>query len=117
MKISFRDITLNVDKELQFSLLDIYGVGLYKVQYVLSRSGIGFPYFFSNLNNYFYAVIHYWLKNLAIYKVRVQRKISLNLTKLVDIQCYRGVRYNLNLPMRGQRTRTNAGTQRRRKKI
>lgn len=46
------------------------------------------------------------------YKVEgeLRKEISMNIKRLVDIGCYRGIRHSLNLPVRGQRTRTNART-------
>ena len=42
----------------------------------------------------------------------LRREISLNIKRLMDIACYRGIRHRRNLPVRGQRTRTNARTRR-----
>jgi len=53
------------------------------------------------------------LKNLNLSEVRLQRFVKNNIKNLIDINSYVGVRHSLNLPVRGQRTRTNAGTMRR----
>jgi len=45
-------------------------------------------------------------------QVRILRKISVNINKLIDHRIYKGMRHMLHLPVRGQRTRTNANTQR-----
>jgi len=54
----------------------------------------------------------YLLKGLVASDARIKRVIENNITKLITIDSYRGSRHKLTLPVRGQRTRTNAGTQR-----
>lgn len=53
------------------------------------------------------------LKNLSLSEVRLERLVRTNIKNLIDINSYAGARHSLNLPVRGQRTRTNAGTMRR----
>jgi len=108
----FRDFTLNADKEIRFSLKNIYGIGLYKAQWVTAKLGLSFPYFFNNLNHYNYSILFYLLKNLIISDVRIKRFVELDISNLVNISSYKGIRHNLCLPVNGQRTRTNARTQR-----
>ena len=118
MNILFRDVPLNINKELRSSLLSVYGVGVHKAELAVCKAGIGYPFFFSNLNTYYYFVVQYVLKLLVVNDVRIKRKFTININKLVDISAYRGLRHKLCLSVRGQRTRTNASTQRskRRKK-
>jgi small subunit ribosomal protein S13 len=56
------------------------------------------------------------LRELIDKEVRVEgdlrREVSLNIKRLMDIGCYRGLRHRRNMPVRGQRTRTNARTRR-----
>jgi len=52
------------------------------------------------------------LKRFTLSEVRLKRLIDTNIKNLIDIQSYRGKRHSLFLPVRGQRTRTNAGTRR-----
>lgn len=50
------------------------------------------------------------LKHVALSEVRLKRVILTNIKNYIDMNSYRGVRHSLFLPVRGQRTRTNAGT-------
>ncbi len=52
------------------------------------------------------------LKYFTLSEVRLKRVVSTNIKNLIDIQSYKGLRHSLFLPVRGQRTRTNAGTRR-----
>jgi len=65
------------------------------------------------LNFYNFSIIFFLLKNLSLSEVRLQRIVRNNIKNLIDINSYAGARHSLNLPVRGQRTRTNAGTMRR----
>lgn len=112
MNLLFRDTPLSLDKELKASLLSIYGVGYRKASVAIARSGLPFLIFFSNVNIYSYNLINYVLKILVRNDARIKRKITVNINKLIDSESYRGVRHKLNLSVRGQRTRTNAATQR-----
>ena len=51
------------------------------------------------------------LKATVISSARISRIVLVNINKLIDNETYRGIRHKLNLPTRGQRTRTNARTQ------
>jgi small subunit ribosomal protein S13 len=112
MNILFRDTPLSVNKELRFMFISIYGVGLHKSNLALSKVGIAYPFFYQNLNSYLYFLIQYILKILVVNDARIRRKIFININKLIDIDAYRGIRHKFGLPVRGQRTRTNAATQR-----
>lgn len=108
----FRDITLTEIKEIRASLKQIYGVGWYKSNLISSKLGLSNPFFSSNLNEYYIYVILFLLKGLILSDTKIKRVIDNNITRLININCYRGIRHSLTLPVRGQRSRTNAGTQR-----
>lgn len=65
------------------------------------------------MNFYNFSIVFFLLKNLSLSEVRLQRIVRNNIKNLIDINSYAGARHMLNLPVRGQRTRTNAGTMRR----
>jgi len=77
------------------------------------KLGLAYPFFINNLNFYNFSVIFFLLKNLTLSEVRLKRYVANNIKFLRDINSYKGVRHSLHLPVRGQRTRTNAGTMRR----
>jgi small subunit ribosomal protein S13 len=70
------------------------------------------PFSSRNLNHYNINIILFLLKGLVLSDARIKRIIDNNITRLINIESYRGFRHKLNLPVRGQRTRTNAGIQR-----
>lgn len=74
--------------------------------------GLSYPYFLRNLNYYNLNFLIYLLKGLNLSDTKIKRNIELNINQLILINSYKGMRHKLNLPVRGQRTRTNAGTQR-----
>jgi SSU ribosomal protein S13P len=62
------------------------------------------------LNAYYFNLLTYLLRHLVISQTRISRFIQLNIKTLMDIHSYRGLRHKLFLPVRGQRTRSNART-------
>lgn len=80
---------------------------------ISTKLGLSYPFFINNLNLYNFSLIFFLLKNLTLSEVRLKRVIGNNIKNLSDIVSYAGARHTLNLPVRGQRTRTNAGTMRR----
>jgi ribosomal protein S13 len=77
------------------------------------KLGFGYPFFTYRLNPYYFTILNYILNNQLISKVKAQRSITMNIKMLINLNSYKGKRHKLNLPVRGQRTRTNARTQKR----
>lgn len=107
---SFRDIELRPKKELRSSLKAIWGVGAHRADYVLARLGFAYPFWGDNLNYYLFNQITFVLHRLLTTKVKALRSLDLTIKNLVELETYRGQRHRLGLPVRGQRTRTNART-------
>lgn len=103
---------MNPNKEIRVALQDIYGVNWRKSIYTISRVGLSYPFFTANINNYNFFTIIYLLKGLLISDVRIKRRINLNISIMINNKSYVGNRHKLCLSVRGQRTRTNANTQR-----
>lgn len=108
----FRVNNLNLNKELSVALKSIYGLGWYKVNFILARLGISNLFFVDELNEYYKDILFFYLEFFIISIARIDRYISLAIKKLIDLGTYKGMRHKLNLPVHGQRTRTNANTQR-----
>ena len=108
----FRITNLNLNKELSIALNFIYGLGLFKSNYILSRLGIPFLFFVDDLNNYYKDLLFFYLEFFIISVARIDRYINLSIKKLIDLSSYKGNRHQSYLPVHGQRTRTNANTQR-----
>jgi small subunit ribosomal protein S13 len=108
----FRDITLPEKSEIRVSLKNIYGVGWHKANFIINKLGFAYPFFGKNLNKYNMESISFLLKGLVISDARIKHVVDNNITRLITNESYRGFRHKLTLPVRGQRTRTNAGIQR-----
>lgn len=108
----FRDLVLSEKTEMEKALLKIKGCNLYKAKKIKNYMGLNRPYIIKNLNYYNLNFLLYLLKGLVLSDTRLKRIIDTNITRLININSYKGIRHKLGLPVRGQRTRTNAGTQR-----
>lgn len=111
----FRDFTLTEKKEIRASLKQIYGLGWLKANKISDKIGMSNPFFGNNLNDYHISLILYLLKGFILSDTKIKRIIDNNINNLIITQSYRGCRHSLTLPVRGQRTRTNSATQRRKR--
>ena len=106
---SFRDTDLPINRELRSALQAIMGVGWYKSTLLAARFGFAYPFFIGNLNYYQFALLSFVLFYLAGSDVKGVRFIKSRIDLLINIGSYKGLRHRDFLPVRGQRTRTNAG--------
>lgn len=104
-------------QEIRSSLKILYGIGKYKSNYICSRVGLVFPFFLGSLNRYYISLIIFLLDYFTWLEVRIKRQVFLNIKKLFNNNSYKGLRHKDSLPVRGQRTRTNAHTKKRYKII
>ena len=97
------------DKRVVISLTYIYGVGLTTAKKVLAECGISEDIRVKDLTDEQLNAIR---KKLDAYKLEgdLRRDEQLNIKRLMEIGCYRGIRHRKGLPVRGQRTKTNART-------
>lgn len=97
------------DKRVVVSLTYIYGVGLPTAQKVLKECGISEDIRVKDLSDEQVNAIR---KVLDGYKLEgdLRRDVQLSIKRLMEIACYRGIRHRKGLPLRGQRTKTNART-------
>ena len=110
---SFRNLDLPLNKELRSSLQSIKGVGFRKSHFIAAKFGFCYPFFIGNLNFYNFLLLSFLLKYLVLSEVRVKRLLHFKIRELISIKCYRGLRHRDFLPVRGQRTRTNANVRKR----
>jgi small subunit ribosomal protein S13 len=82
-----------------------------------SRLGLAYPYPLNSFNLYNYFILTYILEFFTWLEVRIKRTIFQNIKNLYVIGSYKGLRHKDSLPVRGQRTRTNASTKKRYKII
>ena len=103
-------VDLPREKRVEIGLTYIYGIGLSTSQKILQTTGINPDTRVRDLNEQeVNAIRDYINKNLKV-EGDLRRDIALNIKRLVEIGCYRGMRHRRGLPVRGQRTKTNART-------
>jgi small subunit ribosomal protein S13 len=103
-------IDLPKNKRIEVALTYIYGVGRSTAQRILSQAGVDFSTRSDDLTESEVAQIRKVLD--ADYKVEgdLRREISMNIKRMMDLGTYRGLRHRRGLPVRGQKTKTNART-------
>ncbi len=113
----FRVTNLPLNKELAVALKAIDGLGWHKINLILSRLGISNFIFVDNLNLYYKDLLFFYLENFVMSIACINRYNDLRIKKLIDLNTYKGIRHELFLPVHGQRTRTNANTQRSKRRL
>jgi small subunit ribosomal protein S13 len=99
------------DKRIDIALRYIYGIGPVNSKEVLERAGIDPSIRAKNLNEQQMSqIVHAIQDGKYVIEGDLRREIGMNLKRLQGIKCYRGVRHLRGLPVRGQRTQTNART-------
>ena len=102
-------VDLPREKRVEIGLTYIYGIGLSSSQKILKTAGVNPDTRVKDLTDDEVADIR---KAMDGYKVEgdLRREVALNIKRLTEIGCYRGIRHRRGLPVRGQRTKTNART-------
>jgi len=113
----FRTYDLKIWTLLCVTLKTVYGMGWHKVIFVPSKLGISLNIYTGELNVYFKDILFYFLNKFTLTNTNIERYNSLCIRKLKELYTYRGVRHLFHLPVHGQRTRTNANTQRSKRRI
>lgn len=108
-------IDLPKNKRGEIGLTYIFGIGRTSAQKILKKVGIDFGKKVSQWTDEEVALLRQEIDN---YKTEgtLRSEIQINIKRLMDIGCYRGIRHRRGLPVNGQRTRTNARTRKGRKK-
>jgi small subunit ribosomal protein S13 len=103
-------IDLPKNKRIEIALTYIYGIGRSTAQNILTGADVNFNTRTENLTEPEVARIRDYIdKNIKV-EGDMRREISMNIKRLMDLGCYRGLRHRKGLPVRGQRTKTNART-------
>ncbi|HLB66442.1 MAG TPA: 30S ribosomal protein S13 [Candidatus Saccharimonadales bacterium] len=105
-------VTLISEKQIQIALTYIYGIGLKTSNVVLTKAKIDPTVRVKNLTDTEISRIQDVINDDYVVEGDLQRIVTTNIKRLKDINAYRGIRHKANLPVRGQRTRTNARTKR-----
>jgi small subunit ribosomal protein S13 len=103
-------IDLPKNKRIEVALTYIYGVGRSTAQRILSQAGVDASTRSDDLTESEVGQIRKVMD--AEYKVEgdLRREVSMNIKRMMDLGCYRGLRHRRGLPVRGQKTKTNART-------
>jgi small subunit ribosomal protein S13 len=98
-------------KRIDISLRYIYGIGPVNAKAILERAGIDPSIRAGKLDeNQMSQIVHAIQEGKYVIEGDLRRELGMNLKRLQGIKCYRGVRHLRSLPVRGQRTQTNART-------
>ncbi len=104
-------VDLPRDKRVEIALTYIYGIGRPTSRQILATTGVNPDTRVRNLTEDEITRLREEVGKLTT-EGDLRREVQLNIKRLVEIGCYRGLRHRRNLPVRGQRTRTNARTRR-----
>ena len=103
-------VDLPNDKRVEIGLTYIYGIGRVKSNEILAATGVNPDTRVKDLSESDIAALRTYIdKNMTV-EGELRRDVSMNIKRLKEIGCYRGIRHRNNLPVRGQRTRTNSRT-------
>jgi small subunit ribosomal protein S13 len=105
-------VDLPRDKRVEIGLTYIYGIGLTRSKEVLAKTGINPDTRVKDLSDAEVATLRETIESDYQVEGDLRRWESMNIKRLMDIGTYRGRRHRMGLPVRGQRTRTNARTRR-----
>ena len=102
-------INIPPQKHTEIGLTSIYGIGRTTAQKICTAAGVPFNKKVKDLNDADLEKIRDEIGKLTI-EGDLRREMSINIKRLMDLGCYRGFRHRRGLPVRGQRTKTNART-------
>ena len=102
-------VDLPREKRVEIGLTYIYGIGLTRSQEILKKAGINPDIRVKDLTDEQVQAIRNAMEGYTL-EGDLRREVALNIKRLTEIGCYRGIRHRRGLPVRGQRTKTNART-------
>jgi small subunit ribosomal protein S13 len=109
-------VDLPKNKRGEIGLTYIYGIGRSSAQNILTKLGIDFDTKVKDWTDDNIAAIRATISEEYKIEGELRSSIQLNIKRLMDIGCYRGIRHRLGLPVRGQSTKNNARTRKGKKK-
>jgi small subunit ribosomal protein S13 len=109
-------IDLPKNKRGEIGLTYIYGIGRSTARRILSTSGVDFNKKVSEWNDDELGKIRSYINDNIKVEGALRSEVQLNIKRLMDIGCYRGVRHRVGLPLRGQTTKNNARTRKGKRK-
>ncbi len=109
-------IDLPKNKRGEIGLTYIFGIGRSTARYILDKSNIDLNKKVSKWNDDEQAAIRNIINGEFKVEGQLRSEVQMNIKRLMDIACYRGLRHRKGLPLRGQRTRTNSRTRKGKRK-
>ena len=103
-------VDLPKEKRVEIGLTYIYGIGRSAADQILAATNINPDTHVKDLTKDEEALIRDYIDKNFVVEGDLRRNTALDIKRLVEIQCYRGVRHRKGLPVRGQRSKTNART-------
>jgi small subunit ribosomal protein S13 len=103
-------VDLPREKRVEVALTYIFGIGRPTSQKILSATGVSSNTRVRDLTEDEVAKLREYIDKTVKVEGDLRREISLNIKRLMEIGCFRGIRHRRGLPVRGQRTKTNART-------
>ena len=103
-------IDLPKNKRVEIGLTYIYGIGRQTATTILKETGVNPDTRIKDLSEDDVAKLREYIDKHYTDEGDLRREVALNIKRLVEVGCYRGVRHRRGLPVRGQRTKTNART-------
>ena len=97
-------------KRVEIGLTYIYGIGINTSKVILAETGINPDTRVTDLTQAQLGLLRDYIYNNPPVEAYLRREVAMNIKRMVEIGCYRGVRHRKSLPVHGQRTKTNART-------
>jgi small subunit ribosomal protein S13 len=104
------------NKKVPYSLSALFGIGLHRANIICQETGIDVNQRAFQLTEEQLGKIATYIENNYVIEGNLRREIQANIARFKEIGCWKGYRHARNLPVRGQRSRTNARTRKGRKK-
>ena len=103
-------VDLPRNKRVEIGLTYLFGIGLTRSHEILAKTGVNPDTRIKDLTDADVNLLRDYIGQHFKVEGDLRREVQLNIKRLIEIGCYRGLRHRRNLPARGQRTRTNART-------
>ena len=105
-------VDLPRDKRIEYALLSIFGIGLTSSRDILAKNGVSVDTRVRDLTESEVNSLRETIEREFRVEGDLKRQITINIRRLQEIGCYRGIRHRRGLPVRGQKTKSNARTRR-----
>ena len=109
-------VDLPKNKRIEIALTYIYGIGRSRAKEIIEKTGVDPDVRTYNLTDDDIAKIRNYIDNNFKVEGDLRKEVTQNIKRLMEIGCYRGLRHRKGLPVRGQRTKTNARTRKGKRK-